>query len=279
MALDTISPSSEENSLEKMLKEAEVLASASTSTSKMATLIDAPEGASNYSSGHPKSTDVAKKDQPPTSDASLPQSEQQEDIDEVLRQSELLLDKMRSKVSMGSTATPFEIVKDYDREKTPSSVYVLHHNNNSSSQAADDFSSVGSQSLLQINDISIDPNSPAPIKNTNDLVDASAEFMANALKEITQNNSDDTPSPSSPSEPNDGDLVPISDFSVVSSASNKNRANAATINKMTQSQIPDFTKSTPGAKYEKVICAKQGDDDYVSLVDYSAQKIKRRGLT
>jgi hypothetical protein len=264
MALDTISPSSEEDYLEKILKEAKVLAS----TSKMATLIDAPEGASNYSSGHSKSTDVVKKDQPPTSDASLAQSDQQEDIEEVLRQSELLLDKMRSKVSLGSTATPFGIVKDCDREKTPSSVYVLHHNS-SSSQAADDFSSVGSQSLRQIN---FDPNSPAPIKNTDDLADASAEFMANALKEIALTNSDDTPSPS---EPNDGDLVPISDHSVVSLASNKNRANAATsspMNKMMQSQIPDFSKSTPGAKYEKVICAKQGDDDFVSLVDYSAQK-------
>ena len=82
----------------------------------------------------------------------------------------------------------------------------------------------------------------------------------------------------------DNDYVPILDFSSQNHAGTHAKPKDAPhevdqsklIVKNAPTKIPDFTRTQPNAKWEKVTSAQLGDDDYVPIVDYFPSKPPER---
>jgi hypothetical protein len=298
--MDIMGPASstEDDMLEKMLKEAEVLAARMSSIelgkspSVTQPLVDSPSLPSN-SSDHSKLTvrqqsvntessdkldpllqnaesmvqQVKEQNSSPVVEpkASLAQqlAESKEslgklsDLDEVLRQSEALLQKMRSKNSVASgeindtTTTP---------EEAPSSVYLLRSN----SSGLDDVSSVGSASLRATSNLS-------------DALNAS-KVMADSVKEIVEeremDNDHHAPSTPIPSAPNE-DQTPVKDYTPHSVTSRSSVSSNHAEQPILQTVIPDFTITAADTQWEKVESANKGDKDFVPIRDYSSEPRKK----
>jgi hypothetical protein len=311
-----LASSTEDDMLEKMLKEAEVLAarmatielgkSSSSSSAAAATqpLVDNSSQLSN-SSDHSKLTvdkldpllqkaeymvqQVKEQNTAPVVEpkASLARQlaeskeslEQLSDLDEILRQSETLLQKMRSKNSVASPEINDTATSTATSHETPSSVYLLQSN----LSGLDDVSSVGSASLR------------ASASHVIDIFNASSEalnaskLMADSVKEITEEyemDSDDNDLPHTPSTPTprspEEDRVPVMDYSprsperptrsVISRSSTNSSKEAA--RPVLQTIIPDFTITAADTQWEKVYSAKMGDQDFVPLRDFSEEPRK-----
>ena len=182
---------------------------------------------------------------------------------EILRQSQPVLQKRPS----GSIDSP---LGSSTKEDAPTSVYVLHHNS-----GADDFSSVGSSSL-KAPSLSGDNRATS----VNDAINASLS-MADAIKEIQSAGSRSpphqpgTPTPSAPDDDGDDDEVSVKDYTSVSSSSEHKKKMLVMAAKL-EAGIPDFRVTSPDAKWEKVASAARGDDDYASIQDYTKESPKKK---
>ena len=291
----TIEPDNvEEDLLEKMLKEAEMLAAKMTVTSKkdesvvsstketrtsddpssdpMDPLLDKAEkmvqafreAADGGSGSIHTSTDTVslllkRLDEPPQNMAG--EEPRRGGRDGILQQSKTLIQKIPS----GSIDSP---AGSLTKEGAPTSVYVLHHNN-----GADDFSSVGSSSLKAP---SISGDNRAAF---DDAINASLS-MADAIREIqsagsrSPTNFPATPTPSAPDDNDCDDEVSVKDYTSVSSSSELQKKMLVMAAKL-EAGIPDFKAHSPDAKWEKVSSAERGDDDYASIQDFTKEKPKK----
>ena len=288
----------EEDLLEKMLKEAEMLAAKMTVTSKkdesfvkavvpstnetrtsddpssdpMDPLLDKAEkmvqafreAADGGSGSIHTSTDTVslllqRLDEPPKHMEG--EEPRKGGRDEMLQQSKNLIQKMPS----GSIDSP---TGSLTKEGAPTSVYVLHHNN-----GADDFSSVGSSSLKAP---SISGDNRAAF---DDAINASLS-MADAIREIqsagsrSPTNFPATPTPSAPDDNDCDDEVSVKDYTSVSSSSELQKKMLVMAAKL-EAGIPDFKAHSPDAKWEKVSSAERGDDDYASIQDFTKEKPRK----
>jgi hypothetical protein len=235
-------PSDEESAeelLEKMLKQAQELAdkmsrkassigSGSTSTAAGSDLSD-PTGIDDMS--RIKIDDLS--------------SDNDTELEELLKRSETLLGKMRSQTFAiapapeASTSTPPAIHKVEPPKispNAPTSVYLLE-----TIGTPDDVSSVGSNSLR-------------------------SAVVSPFLRMPTYSSSTD-PIQEETSVPSVKPLPVPSIRDDSAEQSDPGMVNGEKIAFITQ--IPDFTITSPDAKWEKVDSAVEGDDDYVPLVDYS----------
>lgn len=291
--LSSPSDSSSDDMLERMLKEAEELAL------KMSRQCD-----SNASSraGSVVSTDCANSNE----QAMLATADEDEDgnmisgtlddhrdgngdLDAILRKSERLLGKMRSRStnnagahSFNGAPSPSEVSPPKASPAAPTSVYLID-----SSNGIDDVSSVGSASLRSAvpspalrmpyfattpegrpirEDEPLVPSPPRPFLLSPDSINNSDRneglryrYSGGASPSLQKRIPIVHPTPPRPTPPHgfaqDGDGPALS-------ATPSSIAVAGTV-------IPDFSLPTPDAKWEKVHSANQGDDDYVPLVDYS----------
>jgi len=188
--------------------------------------------------------------------------ENDHDLEELLKKSETLLGKMRSRVSSSGSgsagpkndeqsasspplekeqwrrdknASPFvnaPVVVEPPKSspKAPTSVYLVEN-----SMASDDVSSIGSLTAPNLR-VPVNPRKKSDPIQEEPLMPASKPFQWQP-----------------------------SNTAVSSNNGNSEAMVAATV-------IPDFTATSPDAKWEKVSSANEGDDDYVPLVDYSKQQ-------
>jgi hypothetical protein len=164
-------------------------------------------------------------------------SDNDTELEELLKQSETLLGKMRSKKhneDVGSANSPptTKVEPPQTSPNAPTSVYVA------ADLGPDELSSVGSNSL-------------ASPQNT----------QASSSLRLPSYSSSTTPIQEEPFTP-----------TMQQHAVPKHVPLPATEMATTATAIPDFTVTSPNAKWEKVELANQGDDDYVPLVDYSKLK-------
>jgi hypothetical protein len=230
----TSSVSTEEDSdlLEKILKDAEELALKMTRQNQ--------HGEESVSSR--SGDETSKSPSSPPKNAKIESSissDNDTELEELLKQSETLLGKMRSKKyneDVGSVNSPptTKVEPPQTSPNAPTSVYVA------ADLVPDELSSVGSNSL-------------ASPRNT----------QASSLR-LPSYSSSTTPIQEEPFTPAVQQPVPIDMPLPVTSMPT------------TTTAIPDFTVTSPNAKWEKVESANQGDDDYVPLVDYSKLKKDRR---
>jgi hypothetical protein len=229
---------SAEDLLEKMLKQAEELAqkmsrqgssevSVTTSTDAGSDLSDPV--LADVTNGSIKVDDLS--------------SDNDTELEELLKQSETLLGKMRAG---GLASTPEDSVSSpppADKVEppkvspnAPTSVYLLENCGTN-----DDVSSVGSNSLR------------SPV-------------ITPSLRMPTYSSSTD-PIQEEPFSPAPKRLPRIASINSATDLLEATAADPKTIAMV--AKIPDFTVTSPDAKWEKVASASQGDDDYVPLVDYS----------
>lgn len=230
---------SAEDLLEKMLKQAEELAQ------KMSRQSSGEVSVTTGTDAGSELTDPALVD---VTNGSIKVDELSSDndteLEELLKQSETLLGKMRagglSSTPQASVSSPLadKVEPPKVSPNAPTSVYLLENCGTS-----DDVSSVGSNSLRSPI-VSPSLRMPTYSTSTDPIQEEPLMPAPNPLSKI-------------PSITN----LTRTDFPLEESAA------AAPIPMATK--IPDFTVTPPDAKWEKVASASQGDEDYVPLVDYS----------
>ncbi|KAG7364240.1 hypothetical protein IV203_037442 [Nitzschia inconspicua] len=230
--------------LEKMLKKAEELAhKMSRRNSSEASVAISTEAGSDLSD--PALADVTNSNNN-NQKMDDPSSDNDTELEELLKQSETLLDKMRAgglastpEASVHSPPPADKVEPPKVSPNAPTSVYLLDIVNN-----YDDVSSVGSNSLR------------SPVVNPS----LRLPSYASSTDPIQE-------------EPCMPTAKPLSNIlSTHSTTELLESAAVPTVEKKTlplSTKIPDFTETPPDAKWEKVASASQGDDDYVPLVDYS----------
>lgn len=243
-------PSDEESAdylLEKMLKQAEELANKmsrqnSSSEVSVSTSTDAGSDLSNPAA----LADVTNNNNHKNILDDL-SSDNDTELEELLKQSETLLGKMRAgglsastpEASVNSPPAADRVEPPKVSPNAPTSVYLLE-----TAGTYDDVSSVGSNSLRSPI-LSPSLRMPTPMSDTIQEEPFAPSPFGKAMPRIPSINSAD-------------------ELLEAAAASDLNNANAGTSTK-----IPDFTATSTDAKWEKVASASQGDEDYVPLVDYS----------
>ena len=250
--MPNVNSPSEDEILERMLQEAGALASKMRSPRSSHNPIDGIEKSNALNNR--KHLEKEKRQEAGEQGKIPPENEMK------LEESDASARWMRSKPSASSSGIPTE---KGDDNNAPSSVYVLHQNN-----ANDDVSSVGSSSF-RVSFFS------SPTKGPLSLANAERPCSSHGQQSEEQNELFRVALHSEPQM----SFQPAPDKTpAVENVPTPPKQNIGS-NKL-QTAIPDFTATSPNAKWEKVASAKAGDDDYVPLVDYSPEKrsnINERG--